>query len=338
MDPGRAARGERLGRVASAAALVLAVGAAMLTLDRLATATPPPAEPTATAEGGAQRYARTVLGLIGTRAVGVDPDAWPATERRVLAEVAGATTPAQTHDALEATLFVLTGGRGRLIRPDDLPAPVPVPQPVTITIGDGVGTLSVPAVGEVRADAASSRATAIARTVRDAQPSVGCGWVIDLRGTGADADYGAIAGLSAFVPEGQLFSTVGRGGDGQLVTLAMATAFVGARPAASVTGPTPRIEQPVAVLQDGKTVGSSEALVLALRRNPDLRTFGARTSGLPTSETFRLSDGALLRLPTTQVRGLDGSVHGGGLEPDVEAEPSAALETATAWVRHACRR
>jgi C-terminal processing protease CtpA/Prc len=215
---------------------------------------------------------------------------------------------------------------------------VPVPQPVTITIGDGVGTLSVPAVGEVRADAASSRATAIARTVRDAQPSVGCGWVIDLRGTGADADYGAIAGLSAFVPDGQLFSTVGRGGDGQLVTLALATAFVGARPAASVTGPTPRIEQPVAVLQDGKTVGSSEALVLALRRNPDLRTFGARTSGLPTSETFRLSDGALLRLPTTQVMGLDGSVHEDGLEPDVEAEPSAALETATAWVRDACQR
>jgi hypothetical protein len=337
MNPGRdGARGARLVPVASAAALVVAVGGAMFTLDRLAPAAPSPTAATAPSESPAQLYARTALDLVSTRALGVDPDTWPQIRRSALDAVAGAQTPAQTHDALEAAVFVATGGLGRLARPDDLRSSAHAPPPATATLRDGIGILSLPAVDEVRADAASARATAIARTVRQARSGVSCGWVIDLRGTGADADYGAIAGLSGFLPEGQLYSTEGRGGDGHLVTLAMATTFVGSRPVASASGLTPRIEQPVAVLQDEQTAGSSEALVLALRRGPDVRTFGTSTAGLPTNETFRLSDGALLQLPTTRVVDFDGQIHTDGLEPDVPAEPNAALATATAWLQDAC--
>lgn len=338
MNPGPdGARGARLVPVASAAALVVAVGAAMFTLDRLAPAQPAPTTPTAPSESPAQVYARTALDLVSTRALSVDPGTWPQIQRSALDAVAKAQTPAQTHDALEAAVFVATGGLGRLVRPDDRRPSASVTQTATVTTRDGIGILSLPAVDEVRPDAASARATAIARTVRQARPDVGCGWVIDLRGTGADTDYGAIAGLSAFLREGQLYSTVGRGGDGHLVTLAMATAFVGSRPVASASGLTPRVEQPVAVLQDEQTAGSSEALVLALRRDPDVRTFGRRTAGLPTNETFRLSDGALLQLPTTRVVDFDGQVHTDGLEPDIPAEPNAVLATATAWLQDACR-
>jgi hypothetical protein len=330
------ARGARLLPVASVAALVVAVGGAMVVLDRLDPTTPPVVATTTAPEAPAHLYARTALDLIGTRALGVDLDTWPEVRRSVLAEVAGATTPAKTHDAIEAAVFVATGGRGRLIRPHELPPPAPRAGPVSVRTGEGLGILSLPAVDEGRVDAASARATSIARAINGSRRSVTCGWVIDLRGTGADVDYGAIAGLSAFLPEGQLYTTVGRGGDGHLVTLAMATTFVGARPAASVTGLTPRIEQPVAVLQDERTVGSSEALVLSLRRSPVVRTFGTATSGMATNETFRLSDGALLVLPTTQIVGVDGNLHAGGLEPDVPTGPDATLETATKWLRDTC--
>jgi hypothetical protein len=335
MDPTRDA-GRRTRLLASGVALVVAVAGAMVALDRLAPSQPPAAVPTAASEGAAQQYARTALELIGAHTLGVDPDTWPSTQSRVLAEVAHARTPAETHDALEAVVFQATSGRGRLVRPDDLPSITPPPDPVSVTTDHGLGFLTVPAVDEARFEAASERAASIARAVQGAAPAVSCGWAIDLRGSGADTDYGAVAGLAAFLPEGQLFSLAGRGGDGQLVTLAMATVFVGSRPAASANVVTRRVEQPVAVLQDGRTNRSSESLLLSLRRSPGVRTFGTQTSGLPTGEKFHLSDGALLRLPTRLVLDADGLPQHRGVHPTVDTD--APERRALAWLRTECRQ
>lgn len=318
--------------IASLAALALAVALAVFTLGRWTPAEPTAVSPTSS-PSPAQQYTQSALDLIEGYSLYIDMKTWPGVQRRALASVAHAVTRADTYGALDTAVKAATDGQGRLVRPDAVQTavdrPISVQQPA-----EGIAVLVLPSADSLSVRAASRRATQIATRIREAAPS--CGWAIDLRGGSANFDYGTLAGLSPFLREGQQYSTVNRGGGGYMVTVAVATAFVGGRQQASVSGLVPTVDQPVAVLQDRSTDQSGEALVMALRRNPRVQTFGARTSGAATTELFTLADGARLELPTTRIADSDGDLHPDGLAPDHPADGDAVLQTAIEWLQRAC--
>jgi C-terminal processing protease CtpA/Prc len=97
---------------------------------------------------------------------------------------------------------------------------------------------------------------------------------------------------------------------------------------------------PLVAVLTGQTTGSSgEAVVIAFRGRPNTRSFGEKTSGLPTGiEWFTLSDGAVIGLAMVTFADREGHEYSERIIPDeiVYEDPSGntdrPLEAATKWI------
>jgi carboxyl-terminal processing protease len=78
---------------------------------------------------------------------------------------------------------------------------------------------------------------------------------------------------------------------------------------------------PVALLIDGDTLSSGEALAVAFRGRPNTRFFGQRTYGLASANRdFPLIDGARLQLTVALDADRNGKIYANGIFPDEEIE------------------
>ncbi len=74
---------------------------------------------------------------------------------------------------------------------------------------------------------------------------------------------------------------------------------------------------PVAVLVDGSTASSAEAITIAFHGRPSTRSFGSRTAGKSTAvQPFKLDDGAELYLTTAIDADRSGKPYPNGFTPD----------------------
>jgi len=81
---------------------------------------------------------------------------------------------------------------------------------------------------------------------------------------------------------------------------------------------------PIAVLTDGWTASSAEAVAVAFQGVSGARFYGAPTRGFSTGNvTVLLSDGALLRITSCRFADRTGLVYDGPLTPDVLADDDA---------------
>lgn len=81
-----------------------------------------------------------------------------------------------------------------------------------------------------------------------------------------------------------------------------------------------RLPGPVAVITDGRTASSAEAVAVAFRSLSTARSYGAATRGLSTGNlTVRLPDGALVVITSCRFADRAGLVSDGPLTPDVVA-------------------
>ncbi|MFV8751235.1 S41 family peptidase [Nannocystaceae bacterium ST9] len=145
------------------------------------------------------------------------------------------------------------------------------------------------------------------------------GIVLDLRGNPGGVVDEAVVIADAFVEEGILTRTRGRGG--KILGEERATA-------AGTDTSTPLI-----VLQDARSASASELLAVALQDHRRATIVGERSFGKGTvQERIGLPDGSLLTLTTARYFSPDDrSIDGRGVEPDVavaDASSDAALEAA----------
>lgn len=324
-------------RALSLAGLVAAVVVAMVALNPSrpqSTNTEP--GPTETALSPAEQYAHAALTIMGERSFFVDEASWwPGVVRDAMAAVRSARSPAETYGALSTALAAAAGPQGVLLPAESVPVP-DIPDLPAVSEVDGVGRISVSTVGPVSSQGVSARATALADVIGVGLPAATCGWVIDLRDTRSQEDWGLLAGLTGFIQEGPAFGLKDRYGRTFHVSAAMGSVFLEGRPMATVDHAVARTTRPVAVLQSADTSGAAEALVLALRQGKQVRTFGAATRGLPFTEQFPLSDGAQLVLPTARLTDSAGHDFTQGIPPRVGTdEPEQAAVT---WLRAQCRQ
>jgi hypothetical protein len=166
--------------------------------------------------------------------------------------------------------------------------------------------------------------TTLQRIVADLDRSHPAGWVVDLRGNVGGNMWPMLTGIGPVLGEGdclgEFFTTQGhsvwRYRDGAASEVADDGKESRYPPVAGVpykmTG-TPK----VAVLIDGWTGSSGEALAIAFRGRPQTRFFGEHTQGASTAnEVFELSDGATMWLAIGVDADRTGTQYIDGFAPD----------------------
>lgn len=171
------------------------------------------------------------------------------------------------------------------------------------------------------------------------------GWIIDLRGNGGGDMWPMLAGIGAVLGEGQLGAFVSADGtrtswqykDGKAGMPGITKAEIRQTPFVLPELP------PVAVLFDGGTASSGEAIAISFAGRPRERSFGEHTAGLSTAnQPYPLPDGAVLVLCVATEADRTGRVYSDGLDPDVAVlEPGlrpssedqdAAIRAAEEWL------
>ncbi|MDG6103729.1 S41 family peptidase [Dactylosporangium aurantiacum] len=276
-----------------------------------------------------RRYLLHALDVIESTALHRDTVDWPATRADALAGCADAVTYAGTHDTIAAVLRRAGGAHSGLRRPGVRGAGGPATAVPTGDVVGGAGHLRLPScAGEHRA-----YRDAGLRTVRGLAAAGVTGWVVDLRGNQGGNMWPMLAVLAPLLPDGVLGHFVPPDGPDRTWTLRRGRVLLDGRtlaraPVGGVSG-TGRI----AVLTDGRTASSGEAVAVALRGRPHVRGFGAATAGMTSAnETHLLRDGARMHVTVAWFADHRRTVHRGPLPPD---EPGGAdpLAAAVVWLR-----
>lgn len=206
-----------------------------------------------------------------------------------------------------------------------------------------IGYVHVPGNHELAADVVASWRSATRAALREQASSGACGWVVDLRANHGGDMWPMLEGLRPLLGPNLLGAF--RSGGGERVTTEPWSA-AGTRGATDAGDDGPDLhEAPVAVLTDGGTWSSGEAVVVSFRGRPLTRSFGMPTGGLSTANRiFRLPAHAQLYLTTTVLTDRRGRVYGGPIAPDELVAASRGMEApltaALAWLERqpACLR
>jgi carboxyl-terminal processing protease len=149
------------------------------------------------------------------------------------------------------------------------------------------------------------------------------GWIVDLRGNTGGNMWPMLTGIGPILGDGVVGSFVAAEGsipwfyqDGKTGTRNQAgleTVSLTLQDAPVLVTPS----APVAVLVDGSTASSAEAITIAFHGRPDTRFFGTRTAGKSTAvQPFKLDDGAELYLTTAIDADRTGKQYPDGFTPD----------------------
>src|ERR1700722_5268936 len=162
----------------------------------------------------------------------------------------------------------------------------------------------------------------VRRILADLETQNPGGWIVDLRGNTGGNMWPMLTGIGPILGDGAVGSFVAAGGN---VTWFYKDGETGTRnPAGLETvsltlqdGPVLAPSAPVAILIDGSTASSAEAITIAFHGRPDTRFFGTHTAGKSTAvQPFKLSDGAELYLTTAIDADRTGKQFPDGFTPD----------------------
>jgi carboxyl-terminal processing protease len=269
-----------------------------------------------------------------------DGDSYAAVAREVDRRVDGASSYRDTYPALQDAAVRLGGGHSAFLDPpaadayfgsgssaDDEPT---VP---TVSTENGVSTLILPthvggdsAVNQRYIDAAVDGITAAA-------PATTVGWVLDLQDNHGGNVWPMLAAVAPLLSDGPVLSfeyenrsdpvTV----DGATVSLRGNEQATSAYRAAKVT-------VPIAVLINGMTGSSAEAVAISFITQPNVQLFGQSSYGFSTvNEPRRLYDGAAINLTVAVDADRSGTRYGIPIVPDqVIDDPRSVHQAAAEWM------
>lgn len=185
-------------------------------------------------------------------------------------------------------------------------------------------------------DEASQRVRA-ALNAAMAEPS--CGLLLDLRGNRGGNMWPMVWGVLPLLNPGKLGAFVDREGIASPIVKLPEGVSLGGHldtrlPPGQGTQP-PHLPTHIAVLQDGRTASSGEALTILFIGQDNARSFGQPSAGFTSSNrVFRLRNGGTLLLTHGRDQDRNGRIYDGALVPDVETDDAVAA--ATDWLMQAC--
>jgi hypothetical protein len=292
---------------------------------------PPTLSPDLSADAWA--YLEEALDIIQTHSIKRDVLDWDALRAQAYELADGATTPAQTYDAIRFALRRLLERHSHFMSPAEL-AQWSAADPIVYDIMPPEGTLLEGRIGYVRMndfvatseDQQREYVSNLQQIIADIDAKGPCGWIVDLRNNSGGNMWPMLAGIGPILGEGRAGAFVDADGQETPWSYRDGQAFYGEQVAAEVEGSAYQLVEPmppVAVLICITTQSSGEAIAVSFKGRPDTRFFGVPSLGLVTgNEGFELRDGALMWLATVWYADRTGRVYKTAIVPDENVDTS----------------
>lgn len=279
----------------------------------------------------AERYGKDALATIGKNGIYSGSDEWKSTYKECLKMIENAESYEDTYPAIKKALSVCGGKHSMLMTKSESQSTSNSYDEVlpTVSLNGDIAVIKLPDFLGT-AEAGRKYAKVAEDFIHENRDKIK-GVVLDLRGnTGGDMGPMATA-VSSLLPDGELMYYHYRSYDVP-VTLkdgVISNAGTGGKS----LYPDEKLKVPVAILTDGMTASSGEALTLCFRGLENVRTFGAPTAGYTSvNMLYSLYDGAQLYLTVAFDKARTGEVfEETPIEPDVVTD--SPLEAALEWLR-----
>lgn len=279
----------------------------------------------------AERYGKDALATIGKNGIYSGSDEWKSTYEECLKMIENAESYEDTYPAIKKALSVCGGKHSMLMTKSESQSTSDSYDEVlpTVSLNGDIAVIKLP---DFLGTAEAGRKYAkVAEDFIHGNRDKIKGVVLDLRGnTGGDMGPMATA-VSSLLPDGELMYYHYRSYDVP-VTLkdgVISNAGTGGKS----LYPDEKLKVPVAILTDGMTASSGEALTLCFRGLENVKTFGAPTAGYTSvNMLYSLYDGAQLYLTVAFDKACTGEIFKEtSIEPDVATD--FPLEAALEWLR-----
>lgn len=279
----------------------------------------------------AERYGKDALATIGKNGIYSGSDEWKSTYEECLKMIENAKSYEDTYPAIKKALSVCGGKHSILMTKSESQSTSDSYDEVlpTVSLNGDIAVIKLPDFLGT-AEAGRKYAKVAEDFIHENRDKIN-GVVLDLRGnTGGDMGPMATA-VSSLLPDGELMYYHYRSYDVP-VTLkdgVISNAGTGGKS----LYPDEKLKVPVAILTDGMTASSGEALTLCFRELENTRTFGAPTAGYTSvNMLYNLYDGAQLYLTVAFDKARTGEIFKEtSIEPDVATD--SPLKAALEWLR-----
>lgn len=279
----------------------------------------------------AERYGKDALATIGKNGIYSGSDEWKSTYEECLKMIENAESYEDTYPAIKKALSVCGGKHSILMTKSESQSTSDSYDEVlpTVSLNGDIAVIKLPDFLGT-AEAGRKYAKVAEDFIHENRDKIN-GVVLDLRGnTGGDMGPMATA-VSSLLPDGELMYYHYRSYDVP-VTLkdgVISNAGTGGKS----LYPDEKLKVPVAILTDGMTASSGEALTLCFRGLENVKTFGAPTAGYTSvNMLYSLYDGAQLYLTVAFDKARTGEIFKEtSIEPDVATD--SPLEAALEWLR-----
>ncbi len=279
----------------------------------------------------AERYGKDALATIGKNGIYSGSDEWKSTYEECLKMIENAESYEDTYPAIKKALSVGGGKHSMLMTKSESQSTSDSYDEVlpTVSLDGDIAIIKLPDFLGT-AEAGRKYAKVAEDFIHENRDKIK-GVVLDLRGnTGGDMGPMATA-VSSLLPDGELMYYHYRSYDVP-VTLkdgVISNAGTGGKS----LYPDEKLKVPVAILTDGMTASSGEALTLCFRGLENVKTFGAPTAGYTSvNMLYSLYDGAQMYLTVAFDKARTGEIFKEtSIEPDVATD--SPLEAALEWLR-----
>lgn len=278
----------------------------------------------------AERYGKDALATIGKNGIYSGSDEWKSTYEECLKMIENAESYEDTYPAIKKALSVCGGKHSMLMTKSESQSTSDSYDEVlpTVSLNGDIAVIKLPDFLGT-AEAGRKYAKVAEDFIHENRDKIK-GVVLDLRGnTGGDMGPMATA-VSSLLPDGELMYYHYRSYDVP-VTLkdgVISNAGTGGKS----LYPEEKLKVPVAILTDGMTASSGEALTLCFRGLENVKTFGAPTAGYTSvNMLYSLYDGAQLYLTVAFDKARTGEVfEETRIVPNVVTD--SPLEAALEWL------
>ena len=279
----------------------------------------------------AERYGKDALATIGKNGIYSGSDEWKSTYEECLKMIENAGSYEDTYPAIKKALSICGGKHSMLMTKSESQSTSDSYDEVlpTVSLNGDIAVIKLPDFLGT-AEAGRKYAKVAEDFIHENRDKIK-GVVLDLRGnTGGDMGPMATA-VSSLLPDGELMYYHYRSHD---VPVTLKDGVINnAGTGGKSLYPDEKLNVPVAILTDGMTASSGEALTLCFRGLENVRTFGAPTAGYTSvNMLYSLYDGAQMYLTVAFDKARTGEIFKEtSIEPDVVTD--SPLEAAIEWLR-----
>lgn len=289
----------------------------------------------------AKNYVAAFIAILREHALTRYETDWPALESEVNNLAKNATTIPDTYPALTRALELIKTNHSLIVsRNGDV---ITYPSNLVCSEAFTHDALDNPDIGYVRVDGFSSPtpsdATTFAQTIQNTiaeQDNADIkGWIVDLRNNTGGNMWPMIAGLGPLFNQTLLGYFVDPDNNSKSWGYQYGASILDSNTVTTVDNPYLIINpSPKIAVLSSKRVGSSgEAVLVAFKKQENVRFFGTDSCGLSTANTpFELSDNNILLLTTSIMADREHEKYGGKVLVDQAVSPSNAIAEAVNWI------